>query len=118
EEAFVKFYDNEVIGSRHCGVNTQKFLLFLEEEKVSFEKGYVVSVHDDFMHLNHFDARWGSQEEYANGIPYRRSNWYFHVFAILDGKAFDFSQQGPTVLPLNQYLRQSYLPSYPTNNVF
>jgi hypothetical protein len=117
-QAFTNFYNNEVIDSNKCGVNTQLFIRYLNQNKVEFNSGYVVSIHEPYASLNHFDSRWGSNEEYQNGVPFRRSNWYFHVFAVIDGKAYDFSQSGPKVMPIRQYLRVAYLPAYKTKNIF
>lgn len=118
KQAFRQFFNNPAIDSNKCGVNTQKFLQYLQSRGVSYSRGFVVSIHEDFAALNHFDARWGSKEKYQNGIPYRRSNWYFHVFAVIDGYAYDFSQTGPKVQPLKEYLETAYLPEYATENIF
>lgn len=118
EEAFEDFYDNSAIDSRHCGRNIQLFLKYLKQKKVKFKKGFVVSLHDDNLLLNHFDARWGSPEKYENGEIYYRSNWYFHVFLVIDGIAFDFSQRGPKAMPLQGYLNEAYLPKSLTKNIY
>jgi hypothetical protein len=118
QSAFVEFYDSPEINSRLCGVNTQKFLQYLEDENVSYDKAFVVSIHEDFAALNHFDARWGSKHKYTNGEVFSRSNWYFHVFAVIDGLAYDFSQQGKKTQPLQQYLELAYYPKSETEYIF
>ena len=116
--AFEEFYNSSVISSNHCGKNTQAFLNYLDEEEVEYKTGYVVSIHEPFASLNHFDARWGSKEFYQNGEMYFRSNWYFHVFAVIDGVAYDFSQAGMKAQVLKDYLSDSYLPKSKTENIF
>lgn len=118
QEAFKEFYHNEKISFNHCGVNTQLFIQYLKERNVEFKEGYVVSIHDDYATLNHFDARWGSLSRYENGEEYYRSNWYFHVFAIIDGVAYDFSQAGMKTQPVQEYLQSSYIPKSRTENIF
>lgn len=116
--AYQEFYNSSVISSNHCGKNIQAFLNYLDEEDVQYNKAYVVSIHEPFAALNHFDARWGSKEFYQNGDMYFRSNWYFHVFAVIDGKAYDFSQAGMKAQELKNYLNLSYLPKSKTENIF
>lgn len=116
--AYKEFYNSSVISSNHCGLNTQAFLQYLDEKEVKYDKAFVVSIHEPFAALNHFDARWGSKEFYQNGNMYFRSNWYFHVFAVIDGKAYDFSQAGMKSQPLKEYLELSYLPKSKTENIF
>lgn len=118
QEAFREFYDYEKIDFNHCGVNTQLFIKYLKEQKVNYRDGYVVSVHEPIGRLNHFDSRWGRLSRYENGEEYFRSNWYFHVFAVIDGIAYDFSQAGGKTQPLNEYLTTSYIPKYKTENIF
>lgn len=117
-EAFARFYNSSLINSRMCGMNTHYFLKYLRRNNISYKKGFVVAVYEDFAQLNHFDGRWGSKEVYSNGDIYYRSNWYFHVFAIIDGMAYDFSQAGPKVMPFRQYLRKAYIPKTATENIF
>ncbi len=117
-QAFSSFYNSNLLSSNKCGVNIQHFVKYLYSNKISFKSAYVVSIHQDFAQLNHFDSRWGSKEFYQNNELYYRSNWYFHVFLVVDGYAYDFSQSGPKILPLRQYLRLAYLPKYKTQNVF
>jgi hypothetical protein len=117
-QAYKEFYDSPEISSNHCGVNIQKFLQYLKDEGVKYNSGYVVSIHEDFAALNHFDARWGSRSYYENGDEYFRSNWYFHVFAVIDGKAYDFSQRGPKAQRLKDYLNTAYIPKSKTENIF
>jgi hypothetical protein len=118
DTAYEEFYNSDVISSNHCGRNIQSFLKYLDEEKVEYKSAYVVSIHEPFAALNHFDARWGSKESYENGEFYFRSNWYFHVFAVIDGRAYDFSQAGMKSLLLKDYLNLSYLPKSKTENIF
>ena len=56
--AYEEFYNSSVISSNHCGRNIQAFLNYLDEKGVTYEKGYVVSIHEPFAALNHYDARW------------------------------------------------------------
>ncbi len=84
---------------------------------VSYKKGRVISIHDDYAYLNNFEARWGQEEFYENGKPYSRSNWYFHVFLILDGYVYDFSNQSTKPLLLKKYLK-SYIPQGSTEKIF
>jgi hypothetical protein len=116
-QAFIDFFYSEEISPIHCGVNTQKFLKYLVDNNIKYETGFVVSAHQDYLTLNHFEARWGTNEDYENGVPYKRANYYFHVFAVIDGYAYDFSQIGPTVSPLKEYLEKVYLPAYPTKKI-
>jgi hypothetical protein len=118
ETAYKDFYNSDVIDSNHCGRNIQEFLKYLDENQVGYKSGYVVSIHEPYAFLNHFDARWGSKEFYENGELYFRSNWYFHVFAVIDGRAYDFSQAGMKSLLLKDYLNLSYLPKSKTGNIF
>ena len=78
----------------------------------------MVSIHEDMGLLNHFEGRWGRRDTYENGISYNRSNWYFHVFAVIDGKAYDFSHESDQAIDFDQYLISSYLPKYKTDNIF
>lgn len=117
DQAYRSFYDNSVISSRHCGKNTHHFLKYLLRNRVSFDEAYVISVHSDYADVNHFDARWGSRESYQNGQQYRRANYYFHVFALIDGKAYDFSQADAKTQELEDYLQDSYIPKYRTQNI-
>lgn len=116
--AFKAFYFNEKISFNHCGKNIQHFLKYLEEKNVTYNSGYVVSLHEPMGSLHHFDARWGKVEKYKNGIEYSRSNWYFHVFLVIDGVAYDFSQAGVRTQPLKDYLITSYLPKFETRPIF
>ena len=116
-QSFQDFYYNFELSPNKCGVNIQKFLVHLNQRNVKFNKGFVVSIHEDFAELNHFDARWGPVETYTNGVPYRRNNWYFHVFAVIDSIVYDFSQTGPKAQPLAEYLQTAYIPSFETNSI-
>lgn len=118
DEAYSKFYENELIDSNHCGANIHHFLNYLEQENVFYSSGYVVSLHDDFGSLNHFDARWGDSESYEDGEAYIRDNWYFHVFVIIDGLAYDFSQRYTTDQLALDYLSTAYIPKKKTENIF
>lgn len=118
QDVFLDMWDSSVISSRHCGVNTQKFLAELYKRGADFDSAYAISVHEDTGMLNHFDARWGSVERYENGEVYKRANYYFHVFAVVDGKAYDFSQAGMKTSELNEYLMDSYIPKSKTGNIF
>lgn len=109
-EAFRTFYESKMIDYNHCGLNIQNFLKFLKENNVQYREGYVVSVHDDFANLNHFDARWSNSQSYENGKVYFRKNWYFHVFVVIDGIAYDFSQKDAKTQDLDTYLMSSYVP--------
>ena len=117
-EAFEDFYNDQSIDSNHCGRNIQFFLRYLESSSIDFQNAYVVSVHEPSAFLNHFDARWGKKDKYKNGKPYFHDNWYFHVFAVIDGIAYDFSQRGMKAMPLKKYLRKSYLPESKTRNIY
>ena len=117
EQEFDNFYNSPKLGTNKCGVNIQLFLDHLKNKNIDLGSGYVVSVHEDFAHLNHFDARWGREESYPDGTIYNRSNWYFHVFLVLNGKAYDFSQKGEDGIPLKDYLLNSYLPKSETKNI-
>lgn len=118
-QAFKQFYNDPSIDPIKCGVNIQHFLRYLNQKHIPYSEGYVVSVHEPFAYLNHFDARWGRSESYpSNGQAYKRDNWYFHVFVVIDGIAYDFSQAGSKTLSVQDYLNLAYLPKYPTKNVF
>ena len=120
EQAFKKFYYDESIDSRGCGKNIRNYLKFLSQSGVSMEveNAFVVSIHDDFADLQHFNARWGQQESYENGEVFYRSNWYFHVFLVVNNRAYDFSQKDLRSLPLSQYLEKSYLPKHKAKTFF
>lgn len=118
KQAFSEFYNSDIISSNHCGRNIHEFLKYLDNNNIDYKSGYVVSIHDDFLQLNHFDARWGSKESYSNGSSYYRSNWYFHVFVVIDGVAYDFSQKDEKNQKLNDYLKTSYIPKMKTENIF
>ena len=120
EKEFNLFYDNEILVSNKCGLNTKHFLTHLKNKGVDLKqtKGFVVSIHEDMGLLNHFEGRWGRRDTYENGISYNRSNWYFHVFAVIDGKAYDFSHESGQAIDFDQYLISSYLPKYKTDNIF
>jgi hypothetical protein len=117
EQEFNKFYSSPKLSSNKCGLNIQHFLAHLSEQGVQSKNGYVVSVHENYGHLNHFNARWGREESYSDGTKYNRSNWYFHVFLVIEGMAYDFSRLGKNAIPLKQYLASSYLPKLETENV-
>ena len=117
KNAFKEFYDDSQISSRHCGRNIHYFLNYLKDKRINYKSGYVVSIHEDVGALNHFDARWGSKEEYAQGGSYYRSNWYFHVFAVIDGVAYDFSQRGAKTTSVKTYLEDAYLPKGTTQSI-
>lgn len=116
--AYKEFFNNEIISTRHCGQNIYHFLNFLEKKKIKYKTGYVVSVHEDFGSLNLYNARWGSEESYADGENYFRSNYYFHVFAIIDGKAYDFSKNYTEKQDAYDYIKEAYLPKKETQNIF
>lgn len=118
KDAFRSFYNDSKISSNHCGQNIHYFIQYLKRNNVRFNSGYVVSLHDDFAALNHFDARWGSKETFAEGGVYYRSNWYFHVFAVIDGVAYDFSQREMQTQELEDYLMKAYIPKGTTENIF
>ena len=118
QDAFIEFYDSSEINSRLCGVNTQKFIQYLKDENISYDKAFVVSLHEDVGALNHFDARWGSKHRYVSGEVFLRSNWYFHVFVVIDGIAYDFSQQGKKTQSLQRYLETAYYPKSITESIF
>ncbi len=117
DRAFKDFFNDSVISSRHCGKNIYHFLNYLDDRGIKYKEGYVVSLHDQVGALNHFDARWGSRESYQEGGNYYRSNWYFHVFAIIDGKAYDFSQRDSKTSSIKTYLEQAYLPAGTTESI-
>ena len=76
-------------------------------------------VHEDMGLLNHFKGRWGRRDSYENGITYNRSNWYFHVFAVIDGKVpMTLVTKCDQAIDLFEYLTTSYLPKYKTSNIF
>ncbi len=118
KKAYLEFYNSSKISSNHCGRNIHEFIKYLDDKNISYKSGYVVSIHDDFLQLNHFDARWGSKERYSNGDSYFRSNWYFHVFAVIDGIAYDFSQRDQKTQKLYDYLTTAYIPKLKTENIF
>lgn len=118
DRAYEDFFNDARISSLHCGRNIHHFLNYLEDNSVQYDKGFVVSVHEDFGALNLFDARWGSRESYDDGEAYSRSNYYFHVFAVIDGKAYDFSKNFSPGQDALDYLEQAYLPKKRTQNVF
>ena len=118
DQAFKEFYNNPKIDSNHCGLNTQYFLQYLNEKNIKFKQGFVVSLHVDQYNLYHFDPRWGRTETYQNGIEYQRVNYGFHVFAVIEGKAYDFSQAGMKTQPLNDYLELAYMPKHATESTF
>lgn len=119
EQAFKTFYYDDSIDSRGCGKNIRNFLNFLSQGISSEAKNaYVVSIHDDFADLHHFNARWGQKESYQNGEFFYRSNWYYHVFLLVNNRAYDFSQKDISSLPLSQYLEKSYLPKYRVKTFF
>jgi hypothetical protein len=117
--AFKQFYNNDLISSRHCGKNIHYFLNYLDEQNITYKSAHVVSIHEP-VHagVRHFDARWGSKGSYKNGITYSASNWYFHVFAVIDGIAYDFSQKGMKTQNLSKYLKSAYLPKFTTEKIF
>lgn len=118
QREFKDFYNSTAIDSNKCGLNIQRFLKHLSRKGYELNDGYVVSLHEDTGYLNHFNARWGSKESYTNGTNYKRQNWYFHVFAVLEGRAYDFSQASQDSYSLREYLERSYLPRYETQNIF
>lgn len=117
KEAFKEFYHDDKISARHCGKNIYHFLNYLKENNVSYQFGYVVSIHEDDLSVPHFDGRWGNKERYQNGESYVLSRWFFHVFAVIDGIAYDFSQKDLKTLPLDQYLKISYIPKSETEMI-
>jgi hypothetical protein len=118
DRAFEDFFADEKISSNHCGRNIHYFLNYLERRDVRYERGYVVSIHEDYGALNLFNARWGSREHYEDGESYTRSNYFFHVFAVIDGKAYDFSKNFSPNQDVIDYLTEAYLPKKRTQNVF
>lgn len=117
DSTFKDFYNDSSISPFHCGRNILNFLQLLKKKDIPYKKGYVVSLHEPYGELNHFDARWGRQERYTNGIEYYRSNWYFHVFLVIDNKVYDFSQAGAKIQSLYEYLNTSYFPKYKTEPI-
>jgi hypothetical protein len=117
EQAFFEYYHHPEIDPYKCGQNTQKFLRFLQETGRLPEVGYVVNVEEPYGELNHFESRWGQREVDSAGQAYFRSNWCFHVFAVLSGQAYDFSWAGPRVLPVGPYLEAAYFPRAETGPV-
>lgn len=113
--SYLEFYDNPVLDSRKCGQNTRYFLKYLAEKGKLAKSGYVVAVYEDSESgMAFFDARWGELKNYKNGEQYRAAKYYFHVFAVLDGKVYDFSQSGPKVQELKEYLKTAFLPKSTT----
>lgn len=117
DEAFQEFYQNKMIDSNHCGKNIHYFLKYLKEKNVSYNSGYVVSVHHDQGNLYHFDPRWGNLEHYADETPYLRANYFFHVFVVIDHIAYDFSQRNSQNQDVFKYLKKSYLPLKKTKSI-
>lgn len=117
QEAFREFYTAPEISGNHCGQNVRHFLNYLNKREVKYRSGFVVSIYDDYGFLHHFDARWGDEEKYLNCETYLHQNWFFHVFAVIDGMAYDFSQSGPKVQPLHEYLKTAYLPASATEKL-
>ena len=114
EQAFKTFYYDDSIDSRGCSQNIRNYLNFLNKSGISLEakNAFVVSIHDDFADLHHFNARWGDKDSYQNGEFFYRSNWYYHVFLVVNNRAYDFSQKDISSFPLSQYLEKSYLPKF------
>lgn len=118
DQEFTDFYHSERLMFNKCGMNIKYFLSHLKSKNIDLTGGYVVSIHEDLGLLNHFEARWGRSDTYENGVSYNRSNWYFHVFAVIGGMAYDFSHESNQAMPLAEYLKRSYIPKYRTNNIF
>ena len=118
DKEFTNFYNSEKLVSNKCGLNIKHFLSYLKDQGIDLTGGYIVSIHEDYGMLNHFMGRWGRKETYENGVTYNRSNWYFHVFAVINNMAYDFSHENNYALPLKDYLTQSYLPKFTTNSIF
>lgn len=118
DQEFTRFYQSERLASNKCGVNIKYFLSHLKSKNIDLTGGYVVSIHEDMGPLNHFEGRWGRPDTDENGVSYNRSNWYFHVFAVIDGMAYDFGHESNQAMPLAEYLKRSYIPKYRTNTIF
>lgn len=117
-KAFEEFYDNDIINFRLCGQNTHNFLKYLDEKGIKYNSAHVVSMHEPALAgVRHFDARWGKTTKYQNGESFEYSNWYFHVFAIIDGYAYDFSQGGMKAQRVKDYFETAYLPKYDTEKL-
>lgn len=110
KEAFKKFYNHESISSRHCGKNIHFFLKYLKENNVRYKSGFVASIHEDEVSIPHFDGRWATNKKYPSGESYYLSKWSFHVFVVIDGIAYDFSQREAKTQSLLDYLETSYIP--------
>lgn len=120
DDEYSSFYNSPEINFISCGNNISLFLKRLNKKGLlsTVSKGYVVSIHDDFAYLNHFQARWGRKEFYSDGSVYSRTNWYFHVFLVLDDYVYDFSGKEKSSLALTEYLESSYIPKSDTKNIF
>lgn len=120
KKAFAEFYDHEKIESHLCQENVFHFLVE-GLEGVPLNRGFVVGFKAPML-LAHFDARWGDDEVYSteeaqyiplqwsNGSAFTLSNYYHHVFLILDKHAYDFSQAGRKVQTIKSYLKKVYFP--------
>ncbi len=118
DQEFTRFYQSDRLAFNKCGMNIKYFLSHLKNKNIDLTGGYVVSIHEGMGLLNHFEGRWGRPDTYENGVSYSRSNWYFHVFAVIDGMAYDFSHESNQAMPLAEYLKRSYIPKYRTNTIF
>lgn len=110
---FEDFFYSKEISSRHCGENISKFMKYLGNKNLNIHDQVTIVYMESPQHAWSFGdvmavkARWG--KVHSNGIMH--SNFYFHVFAIYDGRAFDFTfEDRPTILNVNDYLYAMYVP--------
>ncbi len=115
--AFKKFYNSEIIDPIGCNDNIQNFLKYLDENNIDYKDGHVIEVYEPVQRLFFYNARWGQEKLYQNGVNYFGSNWYFHVFFVHRNKVYDFSLRGSKIPTLKNYLNQGFLPKFPTKKL-
>jgi hypothetical protein len=114
EQEFDDFYYSDQLSSRHCGVNTAKFIKYLSNFDVKESSIYTVVITAPgnrwgFGRVLAVNSRWGKS---INGNYHE--NWMFHVVTVIDGDVYDFSfNKNPLILSLAEYINKMFIPKNP-----
>jgi hypothetical protein len=111
DQIFSEFYYSPEISSRHCGRNISNFIK--ELAKLGYEHKdirilYITAPYHpwSFGRVVAVNSRWGNL---IDGNAHQ--NWEFHVIALIDKKAYDFSfNDSPKILNFNEYLESMFIP--------
>lgn len=101
---------------RYCGLNIENLVSKAMDENIDLEGVEIVGLKDQggwmFGMVNALQARG------ATRLGAGESNWYFHVFLLVDGKILDYDfTEAPKVLSFNEYMHEMYLPKEKWNDL-